>query len=129
MLRLALVLSLAPLSLFAQEVDCVNQPTQLDMTMCAHMDWQAADAELNLVYTDAIAAMQDSDAAYLPQGATEEDRLRAAQRAWVAFRDANCDVAGSQMRDGSGEPMLVNICLHQMTLDRTAELATLLGEY
>ena len=42
-------------------------------------DLRAADAELNAVYQKALNAMPSADA---------KDKLREAQRAWVAFRDA-----------------------------------------
>ncbi len=42
-----------------------------------------ADAELNRVYQKALKAMPDADT---------KDKLREAQRAWVAFRDAEIDL-------------------------------------
>jgi uncharacterized protein YecT (DUF1311 family) len=125
MLRTAILLVVAPCAAFAQDVDCVNQTTQLDMNQCAYQEWQAADADLNAVYAETLAIVQERDRSYTPEGDSEEDRLRRAQRAWVAFRDANCDVAGYQMRGGSAEPLLVNGCLRQMTEDRIAELQAL----
>jgi uncharacterized protein YecT (DUF1311 family) len=122
LLRLTCVLGLFGLPAFAQDVDCENQITQLDMNMCSYQEWEAADAVLNETYADTLATVQARDGEYAPEGPSEEDRLRRAQRAWVAFRDANCDVAGYQMRGGSAEPLLINICLRQMTEDRIAEL-------
>jgi uncharacterized protein YecT (DUF1311 family) len=129
MLRTAFALCLMPLAAAAQEVDCSNQVTQLDMNQCSYEEWQAADAELNRVYRDALNAVQARDRDYPLEGASEEDRLRAAQRAWVAFRDANCDAAGFPMRGGSAEPLLVNGCFHQMTQERIAELEAVLSDY
>jgi uncharacterized protein YecT (DUF1311 family) len=122
-LRLATAICIFPFVAAAQEVDCNNQVTQLDMNMCSYEEWQAADARLNRIYSEAIAFLQAADRDYPPEGATEEDRLRNAQRAWVAFRDANCDAAGFQMRGGSAEPLLINGCMRSMTEDRIAELA------
>ena len=113
----------------AQEVDCANPITQLDMTMCEYQAWERADADLNDMYGAAMAAVRQSDADYPIEGLSEEDRLRTAQRAWVAFRDANCDVAGYPMRGGSAEPMLINACLRSMTEARTNELMLLTMEF
>jgi uncharacterized protein YecT (DUF1311 family) len=106
----------------AQQVDCANAMAQVDLNACAYDDWQVADAELNRVYKLAMAEMKAMDADLPPdlQGAAEA--LRAAQRAWIPFRDANCAAAGYPMRGGSAEPLLVYGCLARMTRDRTAEL-------
>jgi uncharacterized protein YecT (DUF1311 family) len=128
-LRLATAICIFPFVAAAQEVDCNNQVTQLDMNMCSYEEWQAADARLNRIYSEAIAFLQAADRDYPPEGATEEDRLRNAQRTWVAFRDANCDAAGFQMRGGSAEPLLINGCMRSMTEDRIAELESVMQTY
>ncbi|MCU0801488.1 MAG: lysozyme inhibitor LprI family protein [Rhodobacteraceae bacterium] len=128
-LSLSLFLCLSPLTAFAQDVDCANQVTQIDMNQCAYQEFEAADAALNRVYAEAIAFLQASDREYPPAGESEEARLRRAQRAWVAYRDANCDQAGFQMRGGSAEPLLVNGCLRFMTEARIAELRSVMQTY
>lgn len=128
-MRLAMALILLPLGAAAQEVDCTNATAQQEMNFCAEQDWQVADAALNAAYADALALMRQSDAAYLPEGDSEEERLRAAQRAWVAFRDAACDSAGQAMRGGSAEPMLTYACMRTLTDERTEGLRALLDYY
>jgi uncharacterized protein YecT (DUF1311 family) len=54
-------------------------------------------------------------------------RLRAAQRAWMAFRDAECAVAGYEALGGSMESMLVSGCVAQLTKRRAAELRQMLS--
>ncbi|CCE96859.1 hypothetical protein SFHH103_02364 [Sinorhizobium fredii HH103] len=116
---------------FAQEpeVDCQKAETQRDLNMCADQEYQAADADLNKAYRKAIAAMQETDkelggidAAYV--GAVEA--LKKAQRAWIGYRDGQCELAGFEARGGSMEPMLVSGCLAELTRKRTAELKELL---
>jgi uncharacterized protein YecT (DUF1311 family) len=106
----------------AQEVDCSQAMAQQELNICAEQDWQEADKELNATYGEVMAEAKamDRDLPDYLRGA--ETALREAQRAWVAFRDANCAVAGFPMRGGSAEPLLVYGCLRQMTLDRTDEL-------
>jgi uncharacterized protein YecT (DUF1311 family) len=48
-----------------------------------------------------------------------------AQRAWVAFRDANCALSGFQARGGSMEPMLIASCRAEMSAKRAEELRQL----
>ncbi|PDT84617.1 lysozyme inhibitor LprI family protein [Sinorhizobium sp. BJ1] len=119
-------------SAFAQEqpeVDCQKAVTQMDLNICAGQEYGAADAELNKTYREAIAVMQetdrelgDIDAAYV--GAVEA--LKEAQRAWIGYRDGQCELAGFEARGGSMEPMLVSGCLAELTRKRTAELKELL---
>lgn len=119
-------------SAFAQEqpeVDCQKAVTQMNLNICADQEYQAADAELNKSYRKAIAAMQDTDeelgeidVAYV--GAVEA--LKKAQRAWIGYRDGQCELAGFEARGGSMEPMLVSGCLAELTRKRTAELNELL---
>lgn len=103
--------------------------TQMDLNICADQDYRAADAELNKTYRLAVAAMQatdkelgDIDAAYA--GALEA--LKKAQRAWIGYRDGQCELAGFEAGGGSMEPMLVSGCLAELTRKRTAELKELM---
>jgi uncharacterized protein YecT (DUF1311 family) len=109
----------------AQDVDCANTSVQMEMNFCAEQDWEAADAELNRVYTSVMAEMKAMDQTLPPELQGAAQTLRDAQRAWITFRDANCRLAGYPMRGGSAEPLLIYGCLGQMTLDRSAELRAL----
>lgn len=112
------------------KVNCTDPITQMEMTYCAELDWQAADKELNAAYATAMAAMRQTDS-YLDgsmKGAA--DALKAAQRAWIPFRDNACASYGFLARGGTMEPMLIYQCRANLTRERTAdlkELATGLG--
>lgn len=128
-MRLTLALMCLPFATLAQDVDCDTAETQQDMNFCAEQDWQVADAALNDIYAIAMDVMTQSDAEYAPEGKSEEDRLRTAQRAWVAYRDAACDSAGFAMRGGSAEPLLTYGCMRELTDERTAMLEMLVEGY
>jgi uncharacterized protein YecT (DUF1311 family) len=109
------------------DVNCSNPASQLEMTLCAERDWQAADAELNAVYKAAMAKMREMDG-YLPdslKGAA--DALRDAQRAWVPYRDKACAAYGFLARGGTMEPQLIYGCRAQLTRTRVNELRELAG--
>jgi uncharacterized protein YecT (DUF1311 family) len=115
---------------WAQEdqIDCENAMTQADMNMCANKDYEAADKELNAVYKKAMASMKatDTELAGIDTnlvGAVEA--LKNAQRAWIGYRDGQCELAGFEARGGSMEPMLVSGCLTDLTKKRTDELKEL----
>ena len=113
----------------AQEIDCANAVTQMEMNQCAYDDWEAADAKLNAAYQRAMALMKQWDAD-LPKA--EEGgviALKEAQRAWITFRDKACEVEGFAMKGGSAEPLLVYGCMRQLTEDRTSQLNGLVDSY
>jgi uncharacterized protein YecT (DUF1311 family) len=107
-------------------LDCTNPVTQADMNQCSGIQAQAADAELNRVWALARAEMQRRDR---ETSAAERDgrpgyyaALLESQRAWLRYRDAQCQVEGYGARGGSMEPLLRNSCMRALTEARTAAL-------
>lgn len=129
MIRPVLLLACLSLPAAAQEIDCTNAVTQQDMNQCAYADWEAADADLNAAYQRAMALLQhwDADLPEAEQGGVVA--LKAAQRAWITFRDKACEVEGYAMKGGSAEPLLVYGCMRQLTEDRTGQLEALVDSY
>ena len=112
----------------ADEYHCATPETQnqLEMNMCAGLDFEAADRELNVAWREAIAdaraADREVDRRY-DQRPSEEAKMREAQRAWLLFRDAQCTVEGyEEARGGSMEPMVYSGCRARLTRERTAQL-------
>lgn len=129
MIRPFLVLACLSLPAAAQEIDCANAMAQMELNQCAYDDWEAADAELNDAYQEAMALLRDWDA-NLPadeQGGAEA--LLAAQRAWITFRDQACAAEGYAMKGGSAEPLLVYGCMRVLTEERTAHLTGMVDAY
>ena len=115
-----------PSAVELREHHCGAPEAQQDMNFCANSDFQRADVDLNREYRAAIAAAQVGDREIdrrYDQQPTGEAMLRAAQRAWVAFRDAQCAFeANGEARGGSMEPMLYDGCRTQLTRARIAQL-------
>lgn len=105
--------------------------TTLGMTMCTMAEAQAWDAYLNREYQDTLAGLQAMDrdeAAYFPEFAKRVDTLRTAQRAWIAFRDAECGLAYAMWGSGSMRNIAASACQLDMTAARTIELRNLGSE-
>ena len=124
MIRVALALALAlatatatavPAS--AQASDCGAAATQLDANMCAGAAAKQADAALNAMWAKVTRANPDLLA-----------KLRAAQRAWIAYRDLACAAEAAQYDGGSIMPMIAAQCVERLTRARTADLATFLPQ-
>jgi uncharacterized protein YecT (DUF1311 family) len=110
------------------EAECENAMSQMEMNACATQRFERADAELNQLYRQQIAAARASDRSP-DSGRSEgddrpgdEETLREAQRAWVAFRDAHCRGEGYAERGGSMEPMVYEDCRARLTRERIAQL-------
>ncbi|KJX87538.1 hypothetical protein SY94_2252 [Agrobacterium tumefaciens] len=115
----------ASAALAEEAPDCKAPQTQADMTICAGKDHEKADKELNAAYQKLRKQLAERDKTADASGKGANDALVMAQRAWVAFRDANCALAGFQARGGSMEPMLIASCLADMSSKRADELRQL----
>jgi uncharacterized protein YecT (DUF1311 family) len=109
-------------SVQAQAADCDDAMTQMEMNDCAAEEFAAADADLNAAYQEARAAMQQIDRNLDASQRGAESALRAAQRAWISFRDAACAAEGFQMRGGSAEPLVIYGCLSRLSEQRAQDL-------
>lgn len=116
----------------ASALACDAPQTQMEMNACTEQEFQAADAELNAQWTIARAAMRQNDTEFSSSWDRRPgyfDQLLAAQRAWIAFRDAHCASEGYRARGGSLEPMLVAGCKTDLTKARTTQLRQLAREW
>ena len=110
----AALLALAAAPAQAQDhLDCAHAEAQQDMNQCADRDFHRADEALNRAYRAAMAKLDKDDAAL----------LRSAQRAWLAFRDAECSYEAAPNQGGSIYPLIYDGCLTALTKDRTRQLA------
>lgn len=113
----------------AQQIDCANAVSQIDMTDCAKQDFDAADQALNDSYKAAMEMMKSIDAE-LPkseQGAVAA--LKAAQRAWILVRDNTCSAEGFLWAGGSGRGLAELSCKARLTISRTDDLNLLAQTY
>lgn len=107
-----------------QQWNCDDPQAQMEMNACAALDFERADAELNAAYRAAIAhARAESYRVAGDERPGDEATLREAQRAWVAFRDAQCRLEGYEARGGSMEPMLFEGCRARLTRERIRQLS------
>jgi uncharacterized protein YecT (DUF1311 family) len=94
--------------------DCGKFTVQADLNQCASENYQSADKALNKLY---LALMADQD------DAASKQRLKDAERAWIAYRDRECDFeVGPQETGGSIWPTEINGCLEEITANRIREL-------
>jgi uncharacterized protein YecT (DUF1311 family) len=105
--------------------NCETAETQQDLNACAALDFQEADADLNDAYAAATAAMARIDQAQ-PAGQTGAvEALKAAERAWIAYRDLACAAEGWPNHGGTVEPLVVSGCKTRLTSARAEDLWSL----
>ena len=95
--------------------DCRDARTQKGLNACAQASFEAATAEDAAAYktlADHFSARQKSD-------------LKTAQKAWLAYRTAACNLESSGVEGGSARPMVNLQCATRMTISHTAELVKL----
>lgn len=93
-----------------QKNDC-SQGSQVSMNECMVQELAKADQELNDIYAELMRI------SHRPKG------IRAAQRAWLHFRDAECSSEVLQARESdSPYPYLRDVCLIELTQERTRHL-------
>jgi uncharacterized protein YecT (DUF1311 family) len=102
---------------------CANADGSYATDDCLNAQLADADKALNAAYKQAetqIAAAKVDEAAR----AAWLGELVKAQRAWLAYRDANCafNLIGAEWNFGSGTNAAVPQCLLALTQQRTAEL-------
>jgi uncharacterized protein YecT (DUF1311 family) len=103
---------------FAAAQNCKNPDTQMAMNVCAARDYEREDRRLNQTYRDLIAKLE--------QG--KREKLREVQRAWLSYRDLNCDFQSDDYQGGTIYSLIQSSCLADMTKQRTKDLKALLEE-
>jgi uncharacterized protein YecT (DUF1311 family) len=111
--------ALAVLSLLAVVVTaaegaerCASPTTQAEMNRCAYEELQRADAALNRAYQKVLRSLEPD----------RQKKLQAAERAWLAYRDAHCAFEASESEGGSIYPLEYSTCRTELTKQRTAQL-------
>lgn len=93
--------------------DCQDAQDQATMNECAAKSYKASDTELNKLYREIEHRLADDP--------DTRKLLVSAQRAWVAFRDAECAFSASGVAGGSAYPMIQTMCLDELTQKRVED--------
>lgn len=97
----------------ARADDCNNAPDQTSMNRCMAQAYERADGELNRLYQQIIGRLKgDADMA------KTRAALVATQRAWIAFRDLECDFVGTGTTGGTINSSIIASCRTDLTNKR-----------
>jgi uncharacterized protein YecT (DUF1311 family) len=108
--RFLLVLAPVMFTSMAVAVDCDNANDQATMNQCAAQQHAAADKELNALYQQISTRLKGQP--------DRKKLLVGTQRAWIAFRDAECTFSASGVEGGSMFPLVYSNCTTDLTKAR-----------
>ncbi|SRR5712692_7537124 len=91
---------------------CEDAKSTLQINECFAKELKKAEAEVNKIYQLTVKKLQPDDAAL----------LRRAQRAWLAYRDAQCEAEHALWGGGTGGPAALMSCKVELTRQRVAEI-------
>ena len=89
---------------------------------CTSVVQPIVDARLNSIYQAWIEALRHPKPDEAKDNAEILKRLVAAERAWIDFRDKDCNLQSTSMLGGTGEPIAYGACLYSMTKARVKTL-------
>lgn len=97
------------------------------MKLCVHEAYVSADGVLNRVYQELLSALRapSRDPEILRDRQTVRNRLVNAQRAWIPYRDAKCELDAIGSLGGSMESLERIDCYYRETSSRSYELMRL----
>jgi len=91
-----------------QKDPCGAGASQSDLNQCAGDEFQKADARLNRIYANLLKQMKGPAV----------EKLKAAERVWIQYRDLHCEAARYEYEGGSMSPMVFAQCMATTTEHR-----------
>lgn len=122
LISFAIILSLSPtvdakVLEAAPENECEGG-SQMENTECVGAKLNIADQELSATISAIRKRLSGGTSASLEI----DHRLINSQRAWVAYRQADCSLEGAEMLGGNGEAPRIQSCELARTIERLHEL-------
>ncbi|WP_019274212.1 lysozyme inhibitor LprI family protein [Vibrio coralliilyticus] len=124
MKKLLVILALVSVPSFAS--DDIEAPCKVKGAgviagyQCVEQKMELADKELNESYQEAIARISEEEAALRETWSETElvEPFRKAQRAWLKYRDAECEFSGLSSTPSPWQGVQIEECRLRMTLER-----------
>ena len=93
-------------------INCKSAANQMEMDQCAGRDFHTADARLNALYRSMMSRYD----------APNQAVFKSAEKAWIAYRDAECNFETNGTAGGSINSMMLTQCRTEKTNARIKEL-------
>lgn len=106
----------------APALNCADPQAQVEMNLCAGRAFERADADLNREYREHVSRARAADAEPGRTGPGRHQALLESQRAWLRYRDTECERMTLQYWGGSIAPLIHATCRTDLTRARIAQL-------
>ena len=107
----------------AWAVDCDKAFATPDLTECAAKEQKTVEVKLNSTYRKVLKELEQRD----DNHQETRKKLVAAQRAWIKFREADCDAAYQYYAGGTMRNLVHIGCMQKRAEQRIKELDDFLG--
>ena len=128
---LIIALTLSLVSAFGQipapsSDPCRKATTQMELNECMDRRFHAAESELQALYNRFLDQKEKeqrvASGTEKTHAAESLADLKAAQQAWITYRDLQCRAESGLNAGGSIRPMMFSACLESLTRDRIKQL-------
>jgi len=106
----------------AAALDCANALTTPDINECASVEQKKVEARLNTTYKTVLAYLDHADPIIKDDAASAKLKLIEAQRAWIKFREADCQAQYEFNASGTIRTVLWISCMQAHAEQRTRDL-------
>jgi len=124
MRRTLFLFALATACAPALALDCKNAMSTPEINECAAAEQKAVESKLNQVYRRVIKSLETNK-----DSAAAKDKLVLAQRAWVKFREADCDAVYENWAGGTIRTVMYISCMRQHAEQRIKDLEGFEGDH
>jgi uncharacterized protein YecT (DUF1311 family) len=105
----------------AVALDCKTAMTTLEVNECASIEQRKVEARLNETYQRVIQSLDQPDTD-LEKFSQMKSRLMTAQRAWVKFREADCQAVYTYYQAGTIRAIMFTGCMKSHAENRIKDL-------
>jgi uncharacterized protein YecT (DUF1311 family) len=116
----------------ASKTACDDAANDQEAEQCAKIEFEKTDTEMNDSYQKFLANLRKFEEKAGPQDKILADKYRkdrqnleAAQKAWLAFREANCTAEKGVYGENQNAAFAAFSCQERMTADRLEDLKTI----
>ena len=115
------VLGLYPLQSVADpSLECSNAGSQVEVGACVTQAAERVEVALSIAQEIAMGSAQELDEVTGRSAAVPA--MEAAEEAWAAYREAQCNAVGASFGGGSGTGIAIQSCRIELGRDRIKEL-------